>query len=67
MTHSKDTFELLIRTENAAFDDEQVYQAVADILREVAFYFEQGQNNGVLNDINGNNVGGFWRTGRSEQ
>lgn len=67
MTHSKDTFELLIRTENAAFDDEQVYQAVADILREVAFYFEQGQNDGVLNDINGNNVGGFEWTGRSKQ
>jgi hypothetical protein len=67
MTHSKDTFELLIRTENAAFDDEQVYQAVADILREVAFYFEQHQGNGVIADINGNNVGGFWWTGRSEQ
>lgn len=67
MTRFNDVFELTIGTANAAFDGDEVAFAVAHLLREVAHRFEHGQFNGIIYDINGNKVGGFEWSGRSEQ
>lgn len=56
-------FDLIIWTENAAFEDDLKYSEVARILRETAERFEAGEDHsGQLFDINGNRVGSFgWK------
>lgn len=51
-----------IKTDNAAFSEDDVltYEGryeVARLLRKISVQIEQGDNDGVIMDINGNKVG----------
>lgn len=56
-------FDLIIWTDNAAFEGEYLYSEVARILRETAERFEAGEDHRAhLFDVNGNRVGSFgWK------
>lgn len=66
MPSDSQEFHLKIRTGNAAFDHYDVYLEVARLLKVAAEKFEDMQTQGMLHDINGNNVGYFIWSGRSE-
>lgn len=51
-------FKLVIRTGNAAFDD-NAGPEVARILRDASRAVDSGQTTGTLRDVNGNVVGSF--------
>ena len=46
-----------IKTDNAAFENENRDYEIARILRELARKYENGAVNGILLDYNGNKVG----------
>ena len=52
-------FELKFDTDNAAFEDQA---EISRILREVADHVDGGCLSNTIRDINGNNVGRFYRT-----
>lgn len=52
-------FEMKMQCNNAAFADAGVHAETARILREMADKIEAGADNGILRDVNGNNVGSF--------
>ena len=54
------TFKLDIKTENAAFEDDQCGVEIARILREIADKFDRGEPSaGTVRDVNGNRVGKY--------
>ena len=52
-------FEVAIRTENASFEGENKSHELAKLLRKVADKVEQGNEEGMVIDANGNKVGEF--------
>ena len=44
-------------TDNAAFDDDNMRDAIARILRDIARKVEHGTSNGTVRDVNGNSIG----------
>lgn len=56
---------LKIRTDNAAFDGDDLAPELARVLRIVATSIEHGTRGAPLHDINGNQVGRFDITGKA--
>jgi hypothetical protein len=57
------SFTFTIVTDNAAFEDGNLGDEIARIMREVAERVERGDEHGICRDVNGNRVGSFGTTG----
>ena len=52
-------FKVIVKTDNAAFQGDNLRPEVCRILKELLFAVEHGLNEGAIHDINGNRVGEF--------
>lgn len=59
----KTVLKIKIETGNAAFENDKVFEVVR-ILKDAIFKLEQGNDRGILLDINGNVVGEYRLTNR---
>lgn len=66
MLSDSDELHVRIKTSNAAFDGDDVYAETARILRDAADRLDRQQTQAKLHDMNGNYVGYFIWSGRSE-
>lgn len=51
---------ILFDTGNAAFDDDNHAHECARILRVIAAQVEQGEEGGLIRDLNGQKIGEWW-------